>query len=120
VSVLVYNGKSISVGNDVLAYMQAVTAHVFSEGRSFTMGLAGKTNAGEAIRHYLWVHPSIPIEFTYDGNETIQLHSGLFEAYYEMILKAGFVVFGDLDAKLPYSFEETKSREDGTSGEPAE
>lgn len=103
-SSLVYNGVPTEVDDLSLAYIHAVSDRLFSEGKGFYLGFFGTSDNGDPIRLFFWMHPSVPAEFRYNSNETLQLNGDLFESHLENASSPGGMSIGD--GEFPYSFKE--------------
>ncbi|MFC9761691.1 hypothetical protein [Rhodococcus jostii] len=108
---LIYKEDRISMDGRSLAYIQAVTGHVFREGSGFMLGLTGTDSAGNMKIRVLWMHPTISVQFIYRAGETIQLNEETFGVYYNAA-RAGHVDFGNLDTSPPYTLN-IENRNDG-------
>lgn len=117
-SALIYNGTRYGLNGEMLAYVHAVTQKMFAQGENFSLGITATNGAGDPVRHFLWASPSIPIEFLYDGDETVQLDGKLFDTMVEGVEEFGLLAIGF--GPLPYSFEEANAALDAEAGDVGE
>ncbi|MCK8675115.1 hypothetical protein M1M07_28915 [Rhodococcus sp. HM1] len=102
---LVYNGKRIGLAPHVLAEVHALVSVAFPTGKCFSMGLVGTDGDGDVFRDFLWMHPSIPLEFIYDESETAKVKESVIALHLEAIESVAVVVIGDAKGWLPFAFE---------------
>lgn len=78
---LIYGTPGVEVEFDdrVLAHLRVVIVTKLRRGESFTMQYAYGT-AGNAGHASLWMHPSIPLQFTFAGSKEPTLNRAWIEA----------------------------------------
>lgn len=56
-------------GNSLLAHLQAATNRRFADGRGYFLSLSGVSNNGEPRCFSYWMHPAIPLSFSYETQD---------------------------------------------------
>lgn len=102
---IVYNGVHYGLDQKNLAYVHAVTHNLLAADEAFSLGIMAAADGGELVRHFLWISPSIPVEFLYDGDETVQLDESILDAMLDGAEESGLVIVGD--GPMPFSIRES-------------
>jgi hypothetical protein len=71
-SVLIYGPSQVRLtfaNNSFLAHLQAATNRRFAEGRGYFLTTSGTGDDGQERRVSYWMHPSIPLLFSYDAED---------------------------------------------------
>lgn len=104
-SAIIYNGVHYGLDHKNLAYVHAVTHNLLAADEAFSLGIMASADGGEPIRHFLWLSPAIPVEFLYDGDETVQLDESVLDAMLDGVEETGMVIVGD--GPMPFSIRES-------------
>lgn len=104
-SAIIYNGVHYGLDQKNLAYVHAVVHNLLAAEESFSLGIMATTDEGELVRHFLWLSPAIPVEFLYDGDETVQLDEKILDAMLDGAEESGMVIVGD--GPMPFSIRES-------------
>ena len=104
-SAIIYNGVHYEMDLKNLAYVHAVTHNLLAANEGFSLGIVGDSGGGEPVRHFLWVSPAIPVEFLYDGDETVQLDENILDAMLDGAEESGMVIVGS--GPMPFSIRES-------------
>ncbi|WP_024796284.1 DUF7882 family protein [Tomitella biformata] len=104
-SAIIYNGVHYGLDQKNLAYVHAVTHNLLAADESFSLGIMASTDGGALVRHFLWISPSIPVEFLYDGDETVQLDESILDGMLDGVDESGMVIVGD--GPMPFSIRES-------------
>ncbi|CPR84195.1 MULTISPECIES: hypothetical protein [Mycobacteroides] len=99
---LIYAGSSYDISDLGLVALDALTRRAFSEGKSFTLILRGASEEGDVVARSLWMSPHVPLQFLYEGYETIQIPRAAFAEMYKSVIDTGIHLLGD--GPLPYEF----------------
>lgn len=99
---LIYAGSHIGIEDAVLAYIEALTRHAFSEGKPFMLAIHGTTDDGDVVAQSLWLSPQTPIQFRYERYETVEFDRQLFSEACESLVSNGAYYVGD--GPLAYKF----------------
>lgn len=104
---LVYNGVHFKgLGHADVSYIQVVAAKRFREGKGFSVGVFGTKNSGEVVKHFLWLHPSIPTEFIYGNESTFEIDPETVDLYLEMAETPVGIFIGNAMSRsdLPFAY----------------
>lgn len=104
-SAIIYNGVQYGLDQKNLAYVHAVTHNLLAADEGFSLGIMGAGDGGELVRHFLWISPSIPVEFIYDGDETVQLDETILDEMLDGVEESGMVIIGS--GPMPFSIRES-------------
>ncbi len=74
--------------NDILLHLQLAIQERFKRGEGFIFGYA--TVVGPVARVYVWLHPTIPLQFVYDDGDPVKFDVDRVEQY----LQASYNRFG--------------------------
>ena len=76
---LIYGDREIEIEDRTLAHLKIVMLTKLRRNESFAFNHAHDVNSGSG-RSTVWVHPSIPLEFTFYGNRSPALNREWVEA----------------------------------------
>lgn len=82
---------SIHIEERALAHLKVVVATKLRRNESFT--LSWRHPEGDAGRSTIWLHPSIPLRFTFDELETPQLNMRWVQALMQSANSSGGITF---------------------------
>lgn len=112
---LIYAETTISgVPDDHLAYLDAFTRHAFLESKSFAVMICGQIDGPYGVvdaARSLWFAPQIPVQFVYQGYETVEIRRPVFEHLYESTITKGGVYLVGSSESLPYEFTGESARD---------
>ncbi|WP_158170938.1 DUF7882 family protein [Rhodococcus sp. JT-3] len=66
--------------NHNLLHLQIAIQHRFGKGEGFNFGYADESG-GPVARTFIWLHPSIPLQFIYDDEEPVKFNPELAAEY---------------------------------------
>lgn len=104
-SAIIYNGVHYGLDQKNLAYVHAVTHNLLAADESFSLGIMAEAEGGGLVRHFLWISASIPVEFLYEGDETVQLDETILDEMLDGAEESGMVIIGD--GPMPFSIRES-------------
>ncbi|CAJ1504254.1 hypothetical protein [[Mycobacterium] holstebronense] len=101
-------------GNSLLAHLQAATNRRFADGRGYFLSLSGVSNDGEPRCSSYWIHPAIPLSFSYETQDDtgespgpVVIDQGFVDTLLAAMDRAIGVVIGFSDeAGRPFPFLE--------------
>jgi hypothetical protein len=90
------NDNAVEIEDALLAHLQVVASTKLRRSESFTLTMR-RSSVPSAGRETLWLQPSIPLRFTFDSAEPVQLNPALLRNLADMAnSSAGLTV--DLDS----------------------
>lgn len=104
--ILYGGGDAIHIDDRALAHLKVAIATKLRRNESFT--LSWRHHAGDPVgRSTIWLHPSIPLRFTFDATETPELNAKWIEQLMQSASSTGGIQLVDEMLVTPESPHDT-------------